>query len=191
VSQIQQRLQKKVENFANRFDISGLIWNIHIGSGEFTSPFMKFLTGCLKDSLDVNLWNEISNLLGRTVTGIVYESLGHKTLIASDHKYTAKNINTKAKKFKTFEKSFFGMRRYLIRSVEDIEQLPNNVYGLPVISNFKIIDAVIQPNILLQFTVAKTHGKLTDNYDEIRNGLKGRKNTHVLIFVIPTENFNS
>jgi hypothetical protein len=78
------------------------------------------------------------------------------------------------------------MTRHLIRSVEDIEQ-----YGLPVISNFKIIDAVIQPNILLQFTIAKTHGKLTDNYDEIRNGLKGRKNTHVLIFAIPTENFDS
>jgi hypothetical protein len=52
---------------------------------------MNFLTGCLKDSLDVNLWNEVSNLLGRTVTEIVYESL---------------DINKIAKKFKAIKKLF-------------------------------------------------------------------------------------
>jgi hypothetical protein len=187
---VQSRIFKKMENFGNKYDIaysSGLIWNKR--ESEFTSPFMKFLTGCLNNGKEANLWNEIEGLFGGAGRGIAFESLGHKALIANNHEYTAKNLKTQvANNFKQINKSFFNLTRYLIRTVEDIEHLPDNMYGLPVTPNFKLVDAVIQPNILLQFTVSETHGNDTDDYTEIRSKLRSTDpSTHALIFVVPTK----
>ena len=82
------------------------------------------------------------------------------------------------------------MPRVLIRTVDDIESLLDDQYGLPLFCNFALVDAVIQPNVLLQFTIGKTHGKASDEekYAELRSKLRGAPSTHTLIFVLYPDN---
>jgi len=156
----------------------------------YTSRFMRFLAGCLKDDADATLWNALKGIFGACGEGVAFESLGHKTLVATKQEYVATNMNPRVRINKTFAKSFYDMPRVLIRTVSDIEFLLNDQYGLPLFCNFALVDAVIQPNLLLQFTIGKTHGNAADKekYAELRSKLRGAKRTHKLIFVLKPEN---
>lgn len=150
----------------------------------YTSAFMKFLAGCLKEDSEVSLWNTIKGLFGASGEGVAFESLGHKTLVATEEPFTAVDLYNKSNK--TFSKSFYQMPRVLFHTVNDIKDLQDDQYGLPLSPYFALVDAVIQPNILLQFTVAGTHGKASDEdkYQDLRAQLRGAKDTHKLIFVL-------
>jgi len=77
----------------------------------------------------------------------------------------------------------------LIRSIEDIEGLSSNHYGLPIFGNFPLVDAIIQPNILIQFTISPTgHKGAVDKLEDIRSQLKGNSKDHMMVFVIPHGN---
>jgi hypothetical protein len=78
----------------------------------------------------------------------------------------------------------------LIRNVDDIEHLPVGHYGLPIFGNFPLIDAVIQPDTLIQFTVSLNHKGAVDRLDEIRTKLSAPQNKHRIIFVIPASNID-
>jgi hypothetical protein len=52
------------------------------------------------------------------------------------------------------------------------------------VSNFPLIDAVIQPNLLLQFTTAKRHEGAVDKLDVIRSKLSANREDHMMIFVV-------
>eukprot|EP01040_Poterioochromonas_malhamensis_P004148 gene4149-4441_t len=57
-----------------------------------------------------------------------------------------------------FEISHQLKRKVFIRKIEDIRLLtPYEDYGIPVIPNFPLIDAVIGPNLFLQMTVSYSH----------------------------------
>lgn len=75
-------------------------------------------------------------------------------------------------------------RPKLVRFTEisEINKLNDDEYGLPTISNFLVVDAVLQPDTLLQFTVAE---KQIANLVLIRQQLKGPPCDHKLIFVLP------
>eukprot|EP01036_Dinobryon_divergens_P026908 gene26908-35604_t len=156
----------------------------------YTSRFMRFLAGCLKDDAEATLWNALKDIFGPCGEGVAFESLGHKTLVATEQEYVATNLKPRVRANKTFTKSFYQMPRVLIRAVGDIEFLLDDQYGLPLFGNFALVDAVIQPNLLLQFTIGKTHGKVSDEgkYAELRSKLRGAKGTHKLIFVLKPEN---
>ena len=80
----------------------------------------------------------------------------------------------------------------LFRSIEDIGTLEEGKYGLPVFSNFPLVDAVVQPNMLLQMTVAPTnHKDAVERLNDIRGHLKGDENTHMMIFVVPYDNLGT
>ena len=68
--------------------------------------------------------------------------------------------------------------------MQDILNLTPGEYGLPYASNFALVDAIIQPNILLQFTVAKKHRAATHSLSELRKCLKGKNNEHMMIFIV-------
>jgi hypothetical protein len=80
-----------------------------------------------------------------------------------------------------------------LRNVEDIRNLPNQRYGLPVTSNFPLVDAIVQPNVLLQMTVsAERHKGAVDRLEDIRAGLSEKdRSKHMMVFVVPKKNFNS
>jgi hypothetical protein len=148
---------------------------------------MKFLAGCLKEEdSEVSLWNTIKGLFGASGEEVAFESLGHKTLVATEEPFTAVDLLYN-KSNKTFSKGFYQMPRVLFHTVNDIKDLPDDQYGLPLSPYFALVDAAIQPNILLQFTVAGTHdGKESDEekYNDLRAQLRGAKDTHKLIFVL-------
>ena len=56
----------------------------------------------------------------------------------------------------------FRLPKVLIRCVNDIETLADNCYGISIFGNFMLVDAIIKPNIMLQFTVAESHGHVED-----------------------------
>ena len=63
---------------------------------------------------------------------------------------------------------------------------------MPVFSNFPLVDAVVQPNVLLQMTVAPDkHKGAVERLNDIRAHLKGDKKTHMMIFVVPYDNLET
>lgn len=205
MNQIRTRIRKvttpgEVLSGPDKVAISSLFLDPHIsvpGTNTYivgyTSRFMRFLAGCLKEDAEETVWdNAIKDLLGACGEGVAFESLGHKTLVATEQSYVATNLNHSraARTNRTFTKSFYRMPRVLIRSVDDVAELLDDQYGLPLFGNFAPVDAVIQPNVLLQFTIAKTHGKPSDeaNYEILRSKLRGSRETHRLIFVLKPEN---
>jgi len=177
--------------------ISSLFVNPHIsvpGTDTviigYTSRFMRFLAGYMKDDADATLWNALKDLFGACGEGVAFESIGHKTLVATEQEYVATNLRLYVRTDKTFSKSFYQMPRVLIRTMDDITSLLDDQYGLPLFCNFALVDAVIQPNLLLQFTIGTTHGNASDmgKYAELRSKLRGAKATHKLIFVLKQEN---
>lgn len=201
MNEIRSRIRKVTNegslSGADKVALSSLFRDPHISVPEtnsyivgFTSRFMRFFAGCLKQEVEESLWKALKELFGACGEGVAFESLGHKTLVATEQEYVAKNLKPRVRTNKTFAKSFYQMPRVLIRTVNDIEQLLNDQYGLPLFCNFALVDAVIQPNLLLQFTIGKTHGTASDKekYEELRSKLRGAKGTHKLIFVLKPEN---
>ena len=126
----------------------------------YVSRFLKFLAGCIKDDAEATLWNYLKDRVGVCGEGVAFESLGHKTLVATEQSFTATNLKgKKARSLKTCAVNFYQMPRRLFRRVEDIKDLEIGQYGISLSCNFSLVDAVIQPDILLQFTIARTHGK--------------------------------
>jgi hypothetical protein len=79
----------------------------------YTSRFMQFLAGCLKDDAEATLWNALKDIFGACGKGVAFESLGHKTLVATEQEYVATNLKPKVRTNKTFTKSFYQMPRVL------------------------------------------------------------------------------
>jgi hypothetical protein len=80
----------------------------------------------------------------------------------------------------------------LIRNISDVAELLVGHYGLPTFSNFPLVDAVIQPDTLIQFTVSpEKHKGAVDRLDDIRNQLSASRDQHRIVFVIPAFNKDS
>ncbi len=60
-------------------------------------------------------------------------------------------------------------------------------YGFPITSNFPLVDAVVFPNILLQFTTSQTHKGASKKLKEILDQLKklSKELEPVMVFVVP------
>ena len=156
----------------------------------YTSRFLQFLAGCMEDEADATLWNSLKGIFGASGQGNAFESIGHKTLVRTEQPFIATNLKgKKVRNHRTFEGSFFQMPRKLFRDVKDIKGLKDGQYGIPLACNFALVDAVVQPNTLLQFTTAETHGKPSDEekYKTLRKQLHGKKDTHKLIFIVKKE----
>jgi hypothetical protein len=62
--------------------------------------------------------------------------------------------------------------------------------GLSIFENYPLVDAVVQPNILIQITVSpNSHKGAVHMLEEIRGKLKEKdKSKHKMIFVVPQRN---
>ena len=130
------------------FDVSsGSIW---------ASKFVEILIGSVVDQIDGNMLKILEELNGSSGMGIAFESVGHKKLTNSKSEYPLFALNKPyQRQNKTVNSSMhFNHPIRLIRNIEDIGMLNENEYGLPMIGNFPLIDAVIQPNKLINFTVS-------------------------------------
>ena len=169
---------------------TSLFWVIHSETemSGFSSTFLKLLAGKMKDNMEVSLWIELDKLVGGGGIGLMFEALGHMKLTGSNNTFTANPLSKGSTK--TFAMKF-NLPKVLIRSIADIETLDGGVYGLPIFGNFMLVDAVIKPNIMLQFTVSLKHGKADDlnKWAAIRANLGGSRVEDKLVFIIPAGNF--
>lgn len=142
----------------------------------------------MKDDMEVSLWNELDNLLGGGGKGLMFEALGHMKLTQTNKEYTAKTLKMRGRKLITMA---FNLPKMLIQSVADIATLVDGRYALPIFGNFMLVDAIVKPNIMLQFTVSLEHGNAADleKWANIRVNLGGSRKDDKLIFVIPASNF--
>ena len=87
----------------------------------------------------------------------------------------------------------FNLPVACIRSIDDMKSLKAGYYGLPVFDNFPLVDAIIQPNILVQYaTSPEDHKGAVNKLESIRNNLLEKDPTkHMMIFVIPIENIET
>ncbi len=162
--------------------------NSNSGISGFSSTFLKFVAGRMKEKMEVSLWNELAKLVGGSGQGLWFEALGHMKLTQTEKEYTAKILKKGGRKALKMK---FNIPKVLIRTVDDIATLPVGCYGLPVFDNFMLVDAVIKPNVMLQFTVCERHGYADDinKWDNIRQHLGGERKDDKLIFIIPHKNF--
>jgi hypothetical protein len=171
---------------SHRIDDQQKIW---------ASKFMAYLAGVILDSKEISLWNMLETMLGSKVGGVVFESLAHKLLTSSTE---PTKIMPLFKKYSREKPDYnlivnFNLPITFIRSIDDMKSLKAGYYGLPVFDNFPLVDAVIQPNILVQYaTSPEDHKGAVNKLESIRNNLLEKDpEKHMMIFVIPIENIKT
>ena len=152
------------------------------------SRFMGFLAAAVQTKSDITLSEELKKLFSTSGTGYLFEAMGHNRLLNSDESYVLKPLLIKPwPKLKPgYPTFFFKCPVSLIRTIEDIGILSEKHYGLPVTRNFPFVDAIIQPNTLIQFTISpKYHSGAKERIESIRSKLTGDRSSNQMIFAIP------
>eukprot|EP01036_Dinobryon_divergens_P042387 gene42387-56320_t len=144
----------------------------------------------MRDVVEASLWNELTKLIGGSGEGLWFEAVGHMKLTQTNKTFSAKGLKKGGRKRLELN---FHVPTVIIRTIDDIGTLPNNTYGLPIFgNNFMVsVDAILMPNIMLQFTVGESHdGKADDieKWDAFRSRLGGAMKDHKLVFVVPARN---
>ena len=164
------------------------------GNSVWASKFMEFLASVILNKKEVSMYEEIKRIAGESGLGIMFENIAHSQLTCSDidfdleplHKRNSKNVTRDAISM-NFHKPVLHLR-----SIDDIRFLLPGQYGLPITSNFPLVNAIIQPNILLQMTVSpENHKGAVDKLSSIREKLTGAPSEHMMIFVVPRKNLKT
>lgn len=152
------------------------------------SEFMKYIVSRLSDAKDNRISTLLSDIVSESGMGNLFEYRMHRKFATPNFVFTAKPLtkpySRSGNKNDTL-KVTVGYPVVLLRKIEDIANLTEGKYGLPIVNNFPLVDAIIQPNILIQYTIAQHHKGAVAELENIRRGLKGPWNTHAMIFVVP------
>lgn len=165
--------------FKHKDESRNLIW---------ASKFMGILAGLMNDRSDREYLTDFRNILGRSEISILFESVSHRNLTISNQVNQLIPLwvgkGSRSKLMVDFRSTVA-----LIRTVEDIGGLFDHIYALPCVSNFPLVDAVVQPDTLIQFTVTSSHRGSVESLAEIRSYLREKNQAkHKLVFIVPKEN---
>lgn len=146
--------------FMHKISVEENVWN-----DEWASRFLKSLAGLIMDKKAETVAQLLSKILGESAEGVVFERIAHKNVydnLKCGIGYHIRNLNTNE-----VEKMEIKVhRKKLIRTIDDINKLAVGEYGLPVIPNFPVMDAIVG-NYILQMTTAKQHNCASAKLDEI------------------------
>jgi len=167
------------------FDERGdLVWN-----DGFASGFMKSLAGAIIQRENLNIYAELKSLVQAGGMGCLFERQAHEEIynnLKNNKKYCL--VDLKGRKNIYLEQPI--TRKVLIRRVEDIVKLLPTDYGLPVISNFPLVDAIIQPKYMIQATESSSHIGAITQLTSIRNQLLERNHDmQAMVFVLSEKNY--
>lgn len=155
-------------------------------SNIWASPFMKGLAAAVLADSNVTMTPALRAILGKSGYGSLFESVGHLKMIRCKTDYNLCPLlpprSSDSKDIVKF--SAYQMQTTVIKRITDISELLDGTYGFY---------AIIQPNTLIQFTVAATdHKGAIAQLEQIRSQLKD-KNTanHRMIFVVSRDNYST
>ena len=162
-------------------------------SRMWASVVMKLLAAAIVDQRTANVVNELEILIGKSGLGNMFEAFGHRKLLMSTVPYLLKPLSASIPKtMPTFRNMTFSLPVVRLKTVDDIQNLPIATYGLPMTSNFPILDAIIQPDTLLQFTISPVqHKGEMGQLSKIRALLQAPMEDHRIIFIIPAKNIET
>jgi len=156
----------------------------------WASQFMKFLAGAIQSEERANILSELRSIFEQKGYGVLHEYNAHKTIFSNLQRgelYLLRPLNSKD--HLDVLKVNISKKR-LIRNIDDIKELKDGEYGLPTISNFPLVDAIIKPKYLLQMTISNSHD--TKSKYRMRDILKSLgQPTGKMIFILEQKNFNS
>jgi hypothetical protein len=164
------------------------------GKAVWASKFMELLGSIILDKKETTMCEAIEDLVGKSGLGNLFESTAHVKLTTSSapftltplHKKNARNVSRDAVSFQC------PNTIVRLRSEDGVSSLPGGVYGLPVNNCFPLVDAIVQPNILLQMTVSEErHAGAVEQLPHIRGQLSEKDDTkHMMVFVVPQKNLS-
>jgi hypothetical protein len=166
---------KSAKSFiTDRFYNSGLVLHnvvnslmIHQQNGKavWVSKFMEILGSIILDIKETTICSAIKDLVpfgfGNSGFGQVFENIAHMKLTSSEMCYYLRPLYKKNARSVSRDSIQFPFPSTVVRlrSVDDVHNLPPNTYGLPVTNHFYLVDAIVQPNVLLQMTVCEERHK--------------------------------
>ena len=157
----------------------------------WASKFMELLAGAIFEERSNDVAVELRRLIHLPCEDYLYESLGHRKLLKSQVPFMLKPLlNPLPNEKPVFSSVQFNLSAVLFNTIADITRLPDGTYGLPMTDNFPLVDAIVQPNMLIKFTLSPiSHSGSTKNLPEICAGLHEKDLTKVkMVFVIPVDN---
>jgi hypothetical protein len=166
-------------------------------STSFCSNFMKYFCGRILENKTKSIQDRIMGLFGDCGAGVIFEAMAFDAILVNlldENEYSMRNLKPNAK-MKTATLKLPGdhpkLRKVLIRKIQDIEHLVDSDIGVPVVSNFPLIDFVIKkPPTFLQMTTATEHSGAVNKLDDIRQALGNPIRDQKMVFVTTTENLN-
>ena len=150
---------------------------------------MELIAKALTESEDIHIVDSLRQIIGPSGLGSAFEYHAHKKFINEVWVIKLYEItkNGTSPNISRRRINIQGVKRFW--DINNISELTSKEYGLPITSNFPLVDAIIQPNILIQFTTSSTsHRGAVDKLDEIRQNLRGKEGDHIMIFVVPSGN---
>lgn len=109
--------------------------------------FMRHLDGYIGDSSKKDALHRLKEAIGPAGMGYVHEHDAHQFRLANLGK--APGITLWSLEGEPARTLCLPIRRVVrIRTVDDIERLEEGDYGLPTVSNFPFLDAVMKPNYI-------------------------------------------
>ena len=158
----------------------------------WASKFMEVLASTIYEEKEISMYEEVKKLAGKGGFGNVFELIAHRKLSSCSEDFEMIPLHKKGARNVSREPVSFNFHQPVVqlRSVEDIGKLPQHCYGLPVVSNFPLIDSVVPPAALLQMTVSEeNHKGAVNQLENIRAQLPEEDKTkHMMIFVVPQKN---
>ena len=150
---------------------------------RFATAFLRLVAGALDSKNDASLRDALKRIVGSSGLGYAHEYLSHAAFLAGDPATITFGLNT-ARAIVQLPAGLYGRTVTLVRNIPDLENLRGHTtYGLPTISNFPAVDAVVFPN-LLQMTISDKHGGAVDKLPDIAAALGVAVADLLLIFVV-------
>jgi hypothetical protein len=141
------------------------------------------VAGALDSKNDTSLKEALTRIVGSSGVGYAHEYLSHAAFLAGDSTTITFGLD-ETRAIVKLPAGLFGRQVTLVRNVPDLANLVgHNTYGLPAISNFPAVDAIVSPN-LLQMTISDKHGGAVDKLPDIATALNVEMKDLLLIFVV-------
>lgn len=165
------------------------------GNAMWASKFMEILASKIYEKRETSMYDEIEKLIGSSGVGNFFESISHVQLTTSATSFNLIPLHKRGTRGVCRDLVPFEFPEHVerLRNIAGISDLPDNTYGLPVIPNFPLVDALVQPAVLLQMTVSEErHKGAVNRLHDIRERLSEKNpSKHMMVFVVPKKNIKT